>query len=148
MLVIDSYIWLKIFRFRIGEYQSHGSFNAQLSWRKTFATISTNRLSEPLCILKIFVQHLLLIVSSKLFVLCKYHFEHRYHPCDKENCVVTKTFENITTEPGCLWCWRRFVGTAAPYFYSSRLVKSKTYRLHFLQEIDGRYEILLFIFAL
>ena len=44
MLVIDSYILLKIFPFRIGKYQ----FHAQLSWRKTFATFSTSFSMEPL----------------------------------------------------------------------------------------------------
>ena len=75
-------------------------------------------------------------------------FEHRYHPCDKENCVVAKTFENIITEPGCLRCWRWFVGPTALHFYFGQPVKSKTYRLHFLQEIFGRYQFLLYILAL
>ena len=67
--VMDSYIWLKIFRFKIGKYHSHSSFNTQLSWRKTFATFSPNLFSEPLGMLKIFVEHLSLIVSSTAFWL-------------------------------------------------------------------------------
>ena len=56
--------YLKIFRFRIGNYHSRSSFNTQLSWRRTFATFLTYLLSEPLRMLKSFVRHLSHIVSS------------------------------------------------------------------------------------
>ena len=69
MLVIDSYMWLKIFNFRIGKYQSYSSFNAQLSWRKTFATFSKSFSLEPPRMLTIFVRHSSLIVSSTAFCL-------------------------------------------------------------------------------
>ena len=57
-----------------------------------------------------------LLCLQQLFGLFKHHFEHRYHPCDKENRVVAKTFENIITEPGCLRCWSWFVGSTAIHF--------------------------------
>ena len=47
---------------------------------------------EPQRILKIFVRHLSLIVSSTAFVLYKHLFEHYYHPCDKENRVFARHF--------------------------------------------------------
>ena len=64
MLLIDSYIWLKIFRLRLRKHQSQSTFNAQLSWLKTIATLYTSFYLEPLRLLKIFVRHLSLIVSS------------------------------------------------------------------------------------
>ena len=112
-----------------------------------FATFSTTLFSEPLRMLKIFVRHLSLIVSST--AVCHiHHFKHRFHPCDKENRIVAKTFENIITEPGCLRCWRWFVGPTALHFYFGQPVKSKTYRLHFLQGVVRRYQFLLYILAL
>ena len=74
VLVIDSYIWLKIFRFRLGKYQSHSSFNAQLSWRKTLATFSTSLSLETLRMSKIFVRHLSLLVSSTVFWVIQQSF--------------------------------------------------------------------------
>ena len=98
--------------------------------------------------LKIFVRYLSLECLQQLFVLYNHHFEHCYYPCDKENRVVAKTFENIITEPGCLRCWRWSVGPTTLHFYFGQLVKSKTYRLHFLQTIVCRYEFVLYILAL
>ena len=97
------------------------NIRAQLSWLKTIATLYTSFYLEPLRLLKIFVRHLSLIVSC--LVLYNRHFEHRYHPCDKENRVVAKTFENIITEPGCLRCWGWFVGPTALHFYFDKPVK-------------------------
>ena len=50
------------------------SFNAQLSWRKTFATFSTSFSMEPLRMLDIFVRHLSLIVSSTAFCVIQPSF--------------------------------------------------------------------------
>ena len=83
-----------------------------------------------------------------LLVLYNHHFVHRYHPCDKENRVVAKTFENIITEHGCLRCWRWSVGPTALHFYYGQRFETKTYRLHFLQGVVRRYQFLLRIFAL
>ena len=74
MLAIDSYTWLKIFRFRIRKHQSHSTFNAQLSWLKMIATLYTSFCLEPLRLLKIFVRHLSLIVSSTAFCLVQPSF--------------------------------------------------------------------------
>ena len=74
MLLIDSYIWLKIFRLRLRKNQSQSTFNAQLSWLKTIATLYTSFYLEPLRLLKIFVRHLSLIVSSTAFCLIQPSF--------------------------------------------------------------------------
>ena len=74
MLAIDSYTWLKIFRLRIREHQSQSTFNAQLSWLKTIATLYTSFYLEPLRLLKIFVRHLSLIVFSTAFCLIQTSF--------------------------------------------------------------------------
>ena len=74
MLLIDSYIWLKIFRLRLRKNQSQSTFNAQLSWLKTIATLYTSFYLEPLRLLKIFVRHLSLIVSSPAFCLIQPSF--------------------------------------------------------------------------
>ena len=50
------------------------SFNAQLSWRKTFATFSTSFSMEPLRMLDNFVRHLSLIVSSTAFCVIQPSF--------------------------------------------------------------------------
>ena len=50
------------------------TFNAQLSWRKTFATFSTSFSMEPLRMLDIFVRHLSLIVSSTAFCVIQPSF--------------------------------------------------------------------------
>ena len=74
MLVIDSYVWLQIFRFRAEKYRSHSSINAQFLWRKTFATFSTRFSLEPLRMLKIFVRQSSLIVSSTAFCVIQPSF--------------------------------------------------------------------------
>ena len=74
MLLIDSYIWLKIFRLRLRKNQSQSTFNAQLSWLKTIATLYTSFYLEPLRLLKIFVRHLSLIVFSTAFCLIQTSF--------------------------------------------------------------------------
>ena len=74
MLAIDSYTWLKIFRLRIRKHQSQSTFNAQLSWLKTIATLYTSFYLEPLRLLKIFVRHLSLIVFSTAFCLIQPSF--------------------------------------------------------------------------
>ena len=50
------------------------SFNAQLSWRKTFATFSTSFSMEPLRMLDNLVRHLWLIVSSTAFCVIQPSF--------------------------------------------------------------------------
>ena len=55
-------------------FRSHSNFNAQLSWRKTFATFLTSFSLEPLRMLKILVRHLSLIVSSTAFCVIQPSF--------------------------------------------------------------------------
>ena len=56
-------------------------------------------------------------LTRRRFVLYKHLFEHYHHPCDRENRVVAKTFENIITQPSCHRCWGWFVGLTALHFY-------------------------------